>query len=90
MFTVMNFFPLSHIHMASFHWKLFFNVLRMTFSKLAEADPAKALTNTHHHHPEIVIRWLYPSRPQNKILFCDFTGVIAEKSVAFMDRLRNV
>lgn len=79
MFTVMHFFPPSHIHMASFHWKLFFFFLKCTwttFSKLAEADPAKALTNTHHHHLEIVIRWL--------------TGVITEKSVAFMDRLRNV
>lgn len=54
----------------------FFKCTWRTFSKLAEADPAKALTNTHHHHLEIVIRWL--------------TGVITEKSVAFMDRLRNV
>lgn len=54
----------------------FFKCTWTTFSKLAEADPAKALTNTHHHHLEIVIRWL--------------TGVITEKSVAFMDRLRNV
>lgn len=79
MFTVMHFFPPSHIHMASFHWKLFFFFFKCTwttFSKLAEADPAKALTNTHHHHLEIVICWL--------------TGVITEKSVAFMDRLRNV
>lgn len=35
MFTVMHFFPPSHIHMASFHWKLFFffflNVLERLF-----------------------------------------------------------